>query len=78
MLRLFGTFYGHLVHFTAIWYILRPFGNFVVIWYFFTVLVYFIEKNLATPINPPVLMLVHTFEVVSVDPVEDVESAVDS
>jgi hypothetical protein len=30
------------------WYILWPFGNLVVIWYIFPVLVYFIEINLAT------------------------------
>jgi hypothetical protein len=28
-------FYGHLEYFTAIWYILWPFGNVVVIWYIF-------------------------------------------
>jgi hypothetical protein len=27
--------FGHLEHFTAIWYILWPFGNLVVIWYIF-------------------------------------------
>jgi hypothetical protein len=30
-----GIFYGHLEYFTAIWYILWPFGNVVVIWYIF-------------------------------------------
>jgi hypothetical protein len=30
-----GIFYGHLEYFTAIWYILWPFGNVVVIWYMF-------------------------------------------
>jgi phosphotransferase system glucose/maltose/N-acetylglucosamine-specific IIC component len=33
------------------WYILWPFGNFVVIWYIFPVLVYCIKKNLATPMQ---------------------------
>jgi hypothetical protein len=28
-----GIFNGHLEYFTVIWYILRPFGNVVVIWY---------------------------------------------
>jgi hypothetical protein len=28
-----GILYGHLEYFTAIWYILWPFGNVVVIWY---------------------------------------------
>jgi hypothetical protein len=30
-----GTFYGRLVYFTVIWYILWQFGNVVVIWYIF-------------------------------------------
>jgi hypothetical protein len=37
-----GTFYDHLVYFTAIWYMLWPFGtiyghlvHFLVIWYIF-------------------------------------------
>jgi hypothetical protein len=30
-----STFYGHLEYFTAIWNILRPFGNVVAIWYIF-------------------------------------------
>jgi hypothetical protein len=30
-----GIFYGHLEYFPVIWYILRPFGNVVVIWYIF-------------------------------------------
>jgi hypothetical protein len=30
-----GIFYGHLEHFTVIWYILWPFGNVVAIWYIF-------------------------------------------
>jgi hypothetical protein len=44
-----GIFYGHLGYFAAIWYILWPFGNVVVIWYIFSpVLVCFVKKNLAT------------------------------
>jgi hypothetical protein len=42
ILRSFGTFCGHLVHFVVIWYILWSFGtfcshwvHFVVIWYIF-------------------------------------------
>jgi hypothetical protein len=30
-----GIFDNHLEHFRAIWYILRPFDNVVVIWYAF-------------------------------------------
>jgi hypothetical protein len=30
-----GLFHGHLAHFTAIWYILLPFGTSVLIWYVF-------------------------------------------
>jgi hypothetical protein len=30
-----GIFYCHLEYFTAIWYILKPFGNVVVMWYIF-------------------------------------------
>jgi hypothetical protein len=30
-----GICYGHLEHFTVIWYSLWPFGNVVVIWYIF-------------------------------------------
>jgi hypothetical protein len=58
----FGLTYGHLVYFVAIWYISWPFGifsfhlvYFVAIWYIlwsigilFPVLVYCIQKNLAT------------------------------
>jgi hypothetical protein len=29
-----GTLYGHLVYFTAIWYIIWPFGIFFMCWYF--------------------------------------------
>jgi hypothetical protein len=46
-----GIFYGHLEYFTAIWYILWPFGNVVVIWYlyiYFPILVNCVKKNLAT------------------------------
>jgi hypothetical protein len=44
------TYYGHLVHLMALWYILWPFGNLCSrnLVLFFTVLVYFIKKNLAT------------------------------
>jgi hypothetical protein len=43
-----------LVYSMAIWYILCPFGNFLIIWYIFPVLVYCTMKNLATLI-PDVL-----------------------
>jgi hypothetical protein len=29
----FGIFYGHLEHFKALWYILWPVGNVVMIWH---------------------------------------------
>jgi hypothetical protein len=56
-----GIIYDHLVYFTSIFYILRPFGI------FYVHLVYFTEKNLATlygstlPKRPPgfLLMYVH-------------------
>jgi hypothetical protein len=41
-------FYSHLEYFAAIWYTLWSFGNVVIIWYFFTVFVYRVKKNLAT------------------------------
>jgi hypothetical protein len=40
--------YGHLKYFTAIWYILWPFGSLLVIWYIFPALAYCVTKNLAT------------------------------
>jgi hypothetical protein len=43
-----GILYGHSVYFTAIWYVLRPFGIFYVFWYIFPVLVCCSKKNLAT------------------------------
>jgi hypothetical protein len=43
-----GIFYGHLIYFVAIWYILRPFGVFRGIWDIFIVLVCCTKKNLAT------------------------------
>jgi hypothetical protein len=36
-----GQFHGHLVYFTAIWYILWPFGIFMVIWS----IVFFFDKS---------------------------------
>jgi hypothetical protein len=39
----FGVFYGHLVYFAAIWYILWPFGIFFPFWY-----ICCFKKNLAT------------------------------
>jgi hypothetical protein len=35
-----AIFYGCLDYFSVIWSILWPFGNFVVIWYFYPVLVF--------------------------------------
>jgi hypothetical protein len=36
------------VYLLSLWNILRPIGNFVLIWYIFPVLVYCVKKNLAT------------------------------
>jgi hypothetical protein len=59
----FGTFvrtleWKILVYLKVIWNILKPFGivfdhfgNVVVIWYIFRVLVYCVNKNLATPVQ---------------------------
>jgi hypothetical protein len=50
-------------NYTTIGYILRPLGNFVVIWYFFTILVYSTLKNLATLDSiPQPLNLVYEFK----------------
>jgi hypothetical protein len=43
-----GIFYGHLEYFTAVWCILWPVGNVVVIWYIFPLFGYCVKKNLAT------------------------------
>jgi hypothetical protein len=65
----FGIFYGHLVYFIAIWYILGSFGtfwghlvHFGVIWYilgsfgiFFNILLCCTKKNLATQIAAIIL-----------------------
>jgi hypothetical protein len=40
--------YDHFKHFTATWYVLKPFGNFVVILFIFPRLVHCTTKNLAT------------------------------
>jgi hypothetical protein len=42
------VFYGQLEYITDIWYILWPHGNLAAIWYIFPVLVYCVNKNLAT------------------------------
>jgi hypothetical protein len=58
-----GIFCGHLEYFTVVWYILWPFCNVVVIWYFSLVLVYCVEKNLATLISMGNYLLdLHTAE----------------
>jgi hypothetical protein len=44
----FGMLFGHLEHFTAIWYILWPIGNLVVFWYIFPRFGILSQKNLAT------------------------------
>jgi hypothetical protein len=48
-----GVFYGHLVYFTAIWSILRPFGLFYghLVCIFLPIWEYRTKKNLATPID---------------------------
>jgi hypothetical protein len=43
-----GIFCDNMEYFTAIWYILWPYGNLVVIWYIFPCLVNCVKKNLAT------------------------------
>jgi hypothetical protein len=43
-----GIFIAQLEVIIKIWYILCPFGNLVPIWYIFPILVYCVEKNLAT------------------------------
>jgi hypothetical protein len=43
-----GTFYGHLVYFKVIWYLLWPFGTFYGRLVYFPVLVCCTKKNLAT------------------------------
>jgi hypothetical protein len=40
---------GHLEYFTAIWYILWPFGNAVVIWYIFTIFGYIVSRKIWQP-----------------------------
>jgi hypothetical protein len=40
-----GLFYDHLEYFTFIWYMLWPFVNVVVIWYFSLVLVSCVKKS---------------------------------
>jgi hypothetical protein len=50
-----GKFNDHLVHHTAIWYILLPFDvGIVVIWYIFHVLVCCTMKNLEKPLPNPI------------------------
>jgi hypothetical protein len=46
-----GIFYGHLVYFIAIWYILWQIGTFFRHLVYFSVLVCCTKKNLATLIN---------------------------
>jgi hypothetical protein len=43
-----AIFYGHLEYFTAVWYILWPFGNVVAVGIFPPILVCCAKKNLAT------------------------------
>jgi hypothetical protein len=46
--KMFRLVCGTLEYFTAIWYILWPFGNVAAILYISPVLVYCVKKNLAT------------------------------
>jgi hypothetical protein len=57
-----SLFYGHLVYFTAIWYILRPFGI------FYGHLVYFWQfgTNILMPIGISYTVLVGIFDPVLV------------
>jgi hypothetical protein len=60
-----GSFCGHLEYITAVWYIIGPFGNLVVSWYFFPVLIYCIKKNLATLLRTNWFALQALLEVLS-------------
>jgi hypothetical protein len=44
-----GIFYGHLVYFTAIWYMLLPFVYFVVFWYIFPRFGMFYQEKSGNP-----------------------------
>jgi hypothetical protein len=44
-----GVFYGHVVYFMCIWYILVSFGIFMVIWYIFPVLVCLDQEKSGNP-----------------------------
>jgi hypothetical protein len=44
-----GTLYGHLEYFTAIWSILLPIGNIVVIWYVFPRFGILCQENSGNP-----------------------------
>jgi hypothetical protein len=48
-----GIFYGHLEHFTVIWYILLPFGNVLVIWYIFPPFGILCEEKSGNPDRHP-------------------------
>jgi hypothetical protein len=56
-----GKFYGIWnIPITAIWYILRAFGNLVATWNIFSpFLVYFVKKNLATLFKSAFLKAYH-------------------
>jgi hypothetical protein len=45
----FGIFYGHLLYFTDIYYILWPFGNVVVIWHIFPPFWYIASRKIWQP-----------------------------
>jgi phosphotransferase system glucose/maltose/N-acetylglucosamine-specific IIC component len=55
-----GICCGHLVYFTAIWYMLWPFGTFVCHLVFFPFLVCCNKKNLATQDGPDLLAFTST------------------
>jgi hypothetical protein len=44
-----GIFYGHLEYFTAICYVLWPFGNVVVIWHIFPPFWYIVSRKIWQP-----------------------------
>jgi hypothetical protein len=44
-----GTFYGHLVYFVVIWYILLPFGKFYGYLLTFSSLVFFYQEKIWQP-----------------------------
>jgi hypothetical protein len=47
--KMYVIFYGHLEYFKAIWYIVCPVSNFVVVWYIFKRLGKFYQEKSGNP-----------------------------